>query len=443
MITIILFVVNVLVGCAQLYTFTLFAEVFVPKRFFSAYWKLLILFVCSLSLVSINLSRIAWINTLALTVFSIAIVVTFCNTNLYKCIILGIVVSGLQVMCDFLTYTVLLHVYRDNTDDLIASAVPYFILSCIPLMIFFCFVWLFHTFFHRGRKKEFEIQLTSNIAVILIPLIGVFLGYFIIILTNEYGEVPSLNLVMALFAMLIITTVLILFGNEKTYRKYLSFTERNSMRYQEEFLYSLVNQQEKHIELMQIRAHDYEKHIRMIRGMVVDGINNDDNSLEGYIDETLRSVVSNKSYTGIENRVLRVILCKVEDECQQKNINWSARIEYSDFSFLSYSDICALIYNAIENSLYACQQIQEGTIRKYINLLITCQNEIICIIIKNSKSNMIIKTDDGSFFSTKDSPDQHGIGIKNMQRIVKKYSGELNFKFSEQEFVTYINFPLP
>ena len=60
----------------------------------------------------------------------------------------------------------------------------------------------------------------------------------------------------------------------------------------------------------------------------------------------------------------------------------------NDLSILKYIDTCTIFANALDNAVKACREIQNG--EKKITLEVRRNNDILSIIIENTKQNDII-----------------------------------------------------
>lgn len=98
-------------------------------------------------------------------------------------------------------------------------------------------------------------------------------------------------------------------------------------------------------------------------------------------------------------------------------------------------DINVLLGNLLENAIEAAQQ----TDKKYLNISIMLKRGGLKLMIENSfnVSNSIHEEQQGKdkvLLSTKPFKEQHGIGLKNVKKIVEKYDGTMNVSTQEDIF---------
>ena len=104
---------------------------------------------------------------------------------------------------------------------------------------------------------------------------------------------------------------------------------------------------------------------------------------------------------------------------------------------LTNQELAALLGNAIDNAIEACEKVSDSN--KWIRINIYKQKEISVIKIVNSCGQM----SDEEFkhlVSQKPNPQIHGLGIRSMQRIVEKYDGKIKFEYSDNAFSVVVLF---
>ena len=95
-------------------------------------------------------------------------------------------------------------------------------------------------------------------------------------------------------------------------------------------------------------------------------------------------------------------------------------------------DINVLLGNLLENAIEAARQSD----RKVLYVDISLKKGIMKIQIDNSfrTVNMLQENGGKIFFSTKKRKEQHGIGLKNVKKIVESYQGDMDIEIAEDIF---------
>lgn len=104
---------------------------------------------------------------------------------------------------------------------------------------------------------------------------------------------------------------------------------------------------------------------------------------------------------------------------------------------LTKQEIAALLGNAFDNAIEACEQVSDDN--KWVRINIYKQREMSVFKIENSCLQMS-DSELKHLISHKPNPQTHGLGIRSMQRIVEKYNGKIKFGYSDNAFSVVILF---
>lgn len=177
--------------------------------------------------------------------------------------------------------------------------------------------------------------------------------------------------------------------------------------------------------------HDFRNHISMISGLLQVSTKEDVISYINEIDNSISKLDKN-IYT--DNIAINSILISKMKIAEDKNIKISLNLKINSEIKVSNVDICTILGNLLDNSIEACDIIKDY---KFINLKIASENNILVIKISNNTSSGYVNEVDGKFISTKNK-DINGIGLIQVDSIVKKYNGYVNRKYENNIFTTYI-----
>lgn len=164
--------------------------------------------------------------------------------------------------------------------------------------------------------------------------------------------------------------------------------------------------------------HDLEKHLLAVKAMAEkDSCIDICSYVEKIVDVGLNSVqkivfTSNDIFNAIINTKLAL--------CYEKGIIPSVNISDEAVMHIESSDIAILFGNIFDNAIEAAEKANN----KIIILDVRLQGEYVSICMENSFnsefSSMDLKT-------TKQNPSTHGIGIKNVKKVVESHDGMIEF----------------
>ncbi len=101
-------------------------------------------------------------------------------------------------------------------------------------------------------------------------------------------------------------------------------------------------------------------------------------------------------------------------------------------------DLCTIFSNLISNSIEACERLTHTQRRIFLEVG-QCE-QMLTIVLENPIEEAVDETMLGQG-TTKEDGENHGFGIRNVQNVVKKYKGKVEFDVTEDIFRVRILFP--
>ena len=105
---------------------------------------------------------------------------------------------------------------------------------------------------------------------------------------------------------------------------------------------------------------------------------------------------------------------------------------------VSDSDLCIILGNSLENAVYACRQI-DPSMTRFVSMEMGNMKGQWLIKVTNSY-NGELKISDGRYISLKGG-NSHGLGIRNIEKIVEAYRGFIKIEHNEKVFTLMIAVP--
>lgn len=137
------------------------------------------------------------------------------------------------------------------------------------------------------------------------------------------------------------------------------------------------------------------------------------------------------------NDFLNIVIAEKISKAYELGIHIECHIDFSRGGFIEPLDISTIFGNLIDNALEATQKIEKE--ERYIFVDVSPKRNLMIIVIRNSmngsKSNDLVTGKWNSSF--------HGYGLKNVDKSVKNYGGEIKININEKEFEVNIVIPIP
>ena len=139
-------------------------------------------------------------------------------------------------------------------------------------------------------------------------------------------------------------------------------------------------------------------------------------------DGDLDKIIVEKMYTN--NIIINEFLTKKSKDCRQKNIDFVAVVN-GELKLIKNVDIFCVLSNLLDNAIEAQTFVDNKRVEVFID-----ENEDVCSLkIYNSISDDMVKAfkEDTLFKTHKKDKLMHGYGLKNVNDVVKKYNGRINY----------------
>lgn len=183
----------------------------------------------------------------------------------------------------------------------------------------------------------------------------------------------------------------------------------------------------------QIYYHDLKNHSLVLEAYLKTGMYE---KAGAYLDQLRHSAdgVEIGQWTGIA--VLDFLLACKQAEAKAKKIYFNI---YSEPVCLKLTDqeLAALLGNALDNALEACEQMEAGS--GWICINIRKIQEMVFIKIVNSCKSAP-RIEEKRIVTSKKDQEEHGWGLASMKAVVDRHNGSMNFQFSHNQFTVVISF---
>ena len=276
------------------------------------------------------------------------------------------------------------------------------------------------------QHKVYPVSNKTSFYLIVVPIISayVMLTLFAICVVAKLNII--LDLMISVSSLLLLLINLLVFAiHSHNQKKHMEFTELQLLLQRDsdfsEYYKMLVEQ----MESQKILVHDMKQHLQSI---AILNEKHEHDKIRLYLSQLeLSSNLRNRKIF-CEHALLNTILNRYQQKCDAMSVTFSIDIRSSVMNFMSENDITALFCNLLDNALESAVKTDNG----YIEMAIILQADTpyTLLTMKNSCRKSPFAGD--KLVSEKKNHSQHGFGMKSIQRIVTKYSGEVKTYYDSE-----------
>lgn len=183
------------------------------------------------------------------------------------------------------------------------------------------------------------------------------------------------------------------------------------------------------------KTHEYKNQIICIESLLGKGkyleLEEYVKGIYGHLDKELDAIDTN-------NVIVNAILNTKYQEADAKGIVFVFRVNDLSKLRMDDEDIVTILSNLLNNAIEACEECSD---KKVIKLKLVNEDNMIIISVKNTFAHSICYADGEIKSSKLVKTEEHGVGIKNIVRVIEKYNGSYIIKDNNEEFYFSIIIP--
>lgn len=423
------------------YLFIFIFEQFISYLYFKSKYefkrKTWIIFICYfISFIvqyTTNLFNSPYLNLLSFFVCNLSIVLICFSSTLKQSLFDVVLLEGIMITTEVVIMYLFSSILEIDLLECKNNELIIFLETAATKILYFIIAYIISRFSKKADKYKSVINKYS-VLLFLMPVSSILVISSYAYLSFNYNVNITTNFLFTFSSLImLISNIIIFIIHERIIDVLIKNTEleleKQKLHINEEYFIEL----EKQYDSSNILIHDIKKCLGNIKGLL---LQNDNSKAIEYIDSIYDGydIKQIKKYSN--NKLINVIVSRYAQLCYNNNIEFSADIRDVNFSFIKDSEITALFDNLFENAFEATKKCPN----KFINIEVDYRNEnYIFIKMLNSINNKPL-FQNGVPITTKKDKKGHGIGIKSILKIVKKYHGNLDYTYIENEniFVTTI-----
>lgn len=173
-----------------------------------------------------------------------------------------------------------------------------------------------------------------------------------------------------------------------------------------------------------------KKAIRRIYKEAEDLLNQLDNDISAYNEIIVT-----------DNQVLNIILQEKWYYCKKHDIKLTMNVNPNAFSQVTNTDMYTLVGHIIDNAIEAVMQIQDKE-KRIISIDITVKKGLSTIVCNNYFQGEIqYDKENKTFITHKSDKISHGLGIKSIELLARKYDGISKINIDDNVFTITVSIP--
>lgn len=404
--------------------FTYCNTIFKPKKSYSYIITVGILSYCIVLAIFLIFDSTI-LNIISATIFNFLFNVFLYQCKIKEAIFTSLLLSVALTSSEFITIS-LFTIREGNINTFDSTIQNYMIVATFSRLIYLIIILSIGLILRKANNRELPFFL------FFFPIASIIFLYTLWVVSSKSQVSHSTSFLIIVSSLCVIVSILltyIFYG--KTARKlnelYKSKSENDRVKTDEAY-YEILDKQNEQLKTI---IHDEKNHLAAIKSLA------NKPEVSEYIDFIYGQIQEISVFGNTKNKILDLTINKYQYICDSENINFYVSIRTSNLIQIEKPDLITLLGNLLDNAVESAKKSKERKIELSINKangfdVLTCINSC------DYEPHYI----GHNLESTKISSGFHGLGVKSIKRIVKKYNGNFEWEYNEtkKEFKSFIVF---
>lgn len=279
----------------------------------------------------------------------------------------------------------------------------------------------------KAVKNNQHINKTVWTASVLFPISTLVLE----IMFFESGHVTQFTLTLSV-ALIFLLTILVFYLYDSLALSYIKIAETAVLEKEKELYYNQCHIMQNSTKDLQAFRHDLNNQFAVISELLdAEKYDSVKTHVQGLLKKTGdKMIYSTTGHTPIDS----IINYKLQNAVNN-HIKVQTEVVVPMDLEIDISDIITIIGNLLDNSLYALKQLPEH--KRTLTLKIMYSRERLFIQVSNPYLTKV-QYENGEIITAKDDKQNHGFGLKNIEKAVEKYNGFMEINHENMTFTVDI-----
>ena len=347
-----------------------------------------------------------------------------------KCIVLSTIFQSILLIADFITILIKKSTIGSETKE---TDLENFIVIVLSKLILFFIILLINNMFRENdtvyiKENEWLIFLIMPFFSMMILIAIAKNAEFVTnVKLEQFFWILSIGLVSINILMFYFMQSIGKRGYLLKERALLELETRNQMH-----LYETIT--EKMQEQRKI-SHEYKNQLTCIQALCK---TKEYDELTQYVDRISEDVLHDLDYIDTNHVLINSVLNVKYQEAMENDILFICKINDLSKLTMDSSEIVVLLSNLLNNAIEACKKCNG---KRFLKLKCVYEAGDFILSVRNSYDGKLNIVGEQLHTTKKKNRESHGIGLKNVQQIIKKNEGYYVMNYTDTEF--YISIIIP
>lgn len=363
-------------------------------------------------------------------VLGIAVIVLFMmiylNIHFGKALILSLLFQGLLLSVDYLTLWLNVSLFHSISEIDELHYIGGSLIMVLAKIILFLVVLLIGK--KVGDKSTDVLENADWLRFIFFPVFTIFTIVAMIITSGHVVNQKQESVFLAIALCLAGLNVFVFYLINDILKREIKIRENKIFQLEVQNQTHMYRSVSENFEKQRKKTHEYKNQIMCIESLVAAKKYDE---LEKYVRNISGKLNAELDHIKTNHVIVDAILNSKYKETLDKGIVFIFQVNDLSEINICDEDIVVILSNLLSNAIEGCEKCPD---KKVMKMKFIKEKDSIIISVKNTYDGKIEMKDGEIQTSKKYEKDEHGIGIKNMIDIIKKYEGSYVIRNDNDEF---------
>lgn len=286
-----------------------------------------------------------------------------------------------------------------------------------------------------GRKTGYEGN-KSFVPLLVVPLVSICAMFLILdYVDNVTLRERNNTLIYITIVGMFIMNIVVFYMYERLHEMSVVKQEISLMEQQLIYQRKYFSQLEENYQQIRGIKHDINRHITLINTLAKK------EEYDKIIDYTSELGVTTENITEIVHTGNVILDAVINEKCciaRKSEINFQFEVEKIEENVINPTSLCIVVSNVLDNAIEACEKIKNRK-KPMIQFKLYMQKNNLILSVENDAEE--IKVEKGNILTSKVDKNSHGIGLKNVERVIKENNGYYEIGYEKGKFIFVSRIP--
>ncbi len=353
--------------------------------------------------------------------------------SIKKSIVLAVLYDALLVVVDYFVFSIHRGYFLKEKITDVQYLLANYLIALFGKAILFLLVLIVRKKFKNERNRTLQDYEWMNF--LLFPIFTIVMISALLLLFDDVKTLQQSSVLFVIAAGMVGMNMMFFFLMNNIMERQFKINENKIFQVQVKNEMEMYRSISENFDKQKRKTHEYKNQIICIESLLAKQqyaeLGNYVNKIYGSLNKELDAINTN-------NVIVNAILNTKYQEALSKDIVFVFKINDLSEIAIQDEDVVTILSNLLNNAIEACEQCEND---KIIKIKLVKEDDFTIIAVKNTYNGTLQYENNEIKTTKKENKEEHGVGIKNIIKVIEQYDGSYVIESNHMEFAFSIMIP--